>query len=87
MKSRRRWNAGRTAEFRQKAFNSLPTILKYTAIGLAICILPLFIVGTLDPKSNPVGLGLLMVMGTPVVLSVAVVAIAVRLIVDWARRR
>lgn len=61
------------------------TILKYTAAGLVICILPLFIVGALDPKSNPVGLGLLMVMGTPIVLIVAIVAIAA-LIVNWSRR-
>lgn len=65
----------------------IPTILKYTAIGLAICVLPLFIIGTLDPKSNPVGLGLLMVMGTPVVLIIAVVAIAARLVVVWSSRR
>lgn len=66
---------------------TLPAILKYTAIGLAICILPLFIVGTLDPKSNAIGLGLLMVVGTPVVLTVGAVAIVVRLVVDWAGRR
>jgi hypothetical protein len=66
---------------------TIPAILKYTAIGLAICILPLFIVGGLGISDNPVGLGLLMVTGTPVVLIVAIVAIAARLVMDWSRRR
>lgn len=66
---------------------TIPAILKYTAIGLAICILPLLIVGGLGISDNPVGLGLLMVMGTPVVLIVAAAAIAVRLVTDWSRRR
>lgn len=66
---------------------TIATILKYTAIGLAICILPLFVVGGLGISDNPVGLGLLMVMGTPIVLLVAAVAIAARLIADWVGRR
>ncbi|MCO5145651.1 MAG: hypothetical protein M9895_05660 [Aquamicrobium sp.] len=66
---------------------TIPAILKYTAIGLAICILPLLIVGGLGISDNPVGLGMLMVMGTPVVLIVAAVAIAARLVTDWSRRR
>lgn len=66
---------------------TMPTILKYTAIGLAICILPLLIVGGLGISDNPVGLGLLMVMGTPLVLIAGTVAIGARLAVDWASRR
>lgn len=65
---------------------TIPAILKYTAIGLAICILPLLIVGGLGISDNPVGLGLLMVMGTPVVLIVAAVAIVARLVMGWSRR-
>ena len=65
---------------------TIATILKYAAIGLAICILPLFVVGGLGISDNPVGLGLLMVAGTPVVLLAAAVAIAARLIADWTGR-
>ncbi|MCV0395916.1 MAG: hypothetical protein K5872_06630 [Rhizobiaceae bacterium] len=36
-------------------------------VGLAICWLPLFIVGGLGISNNPIGLGLLAVVGTPVV--------------------
>jgi hypothetical protein len=65
---------------------TIPTILKYTAIGLLVCILPLLIVGGLGISDNPIGLGLLMVVGTPIVLIAATVAIMTRLVLVWASR-
>jgi hypothetical protein len=65
---------------------TIPAILKYTAIGLLVCILPLLIVGGLGISDNPVGLGLLMVMGTPIVLIAATIAIVARLVLVWTSR-
>ena len=55
-------------------------ILGYAAVALALCWLPLFVVGTLDPKSNPVGLGLLGVGGTTLMLVVTPVLLVVKLL-------
>lgn len=65
---------------------TIPVILKYAAIGLAICIGPLLVVGGLGISDNPVGLGLLMVVGTPIVLSAAAAAITFRLFQIWRDR-
>jgi hypothetical protein len=43
-------------------------------ILLALTTVPLFIVGLLDPTSNPIGLGLLFVLGAPVALGLLVLA-------------
>lgn len=56
------------------------TTLKYTAIALALCWGPLFIVGGLSISDNPVGLGLLAVVGSPIVLAVAAIVLAVQIV-------
>ncbi len=50
-------------------------ILQITAAALVLCWLPLFVVGTLDPTSNPVGLGLLATLGSVFVMACAGVAV------------
>ena len=44
-------------------------------ILLALTTAPLFIVGLVDPDSNPIGLGLLFVLGTPVALALLTLAV------------
>lgn len=65
---------------------TIPLILKYAAIGLAICIGPLFVVGGLGISDNPVGLGILMVVGVPIVLLASACAITFRIIQIWNGR-
>ena len=50
-------------------------ILQVTAAALVLCWLPLFVVGTLDPTSNPIGLGLLATVGSSFVIAVAAFAV------------
>lgn len=50
-------------------------IIQVAAAALALCWLPLFVVGTLDPTSNPVGLGLLATVGSVFVIAGAGLAV------------
>lgn len=61
------------------------TTLKYTAIALALCWAPLVIVGGLGISDNPVGLGLLAVVVSPVVLIVAVFVLAFQMVTGALR--
>ncbi len=65
------------------------TTLKYAAIALALCWAPLFVVGGLGISDNPVGLGLLAVLGSPVVVVVAAIVLAFQVVARGlaARRR
>lgn len=56
------------------------TTLKYTAIALALCWAPLFIVGGLGISDNPVGLGIIAVVVSPMVLVVAAIVLAFQIV-------
>jgi hypothetical protein len=60
------------------------TTIKYTAIALALCWAPLFIVGGLGISDNPVGLGILAVVVSPIVLVVSAIVLVCQIVI-WAR--
>jgi hypothetical protein len=60
------------------------TTLKYAAIALALCWAPLLVVGGLGISDNPVGLGILAVVVSPIVLVVAAIVLAFQLVM-WLR--
>ena len=59
------------------------TTIKYATIALALCWAPLFIVGGLGISDNPVGLGILAVVISPIVLVVAAIVLIFQ-IAKWA---
>jgi hypothetical protein len=64
--------------------SNMSTTIKYTAIALALCWAPLFIVGGLGISDNPVGLGILAVVVSPVVLVVSAIVLVCQIVI-WAR--
>lgn len=63
---------------------AMVTTLKYAGIALAICWAPLLIVGGLGISDNPIGLGLLAVVVSPIVLLVTIIVLAYQA-VRWGR--
>jgi hypothetical protein len=55
------------------------------AIVFAASFLPLYIVGTLDPTSNPIGLGLLFLAGSSLAGILAIVG-SVQIVWRWLSR-
>lgn len=59
-------------------------VIVAAAVILLVSWVPLFVVGFLDPTSNPVGLGLLAMAGTPIAGIVLAFGL-LRLLWIWAR--
>jgi hypothetical protein len=54
--------------------------IKYAVIAIAVCCAPLLLVVGLGISDNPIGLGFLAVIGTPLVVLTTVIVLAVQLV-------